>query len=309
MIHSYSSIFTLGHRAVKDLLNVPVIIEEKIDGSQLSFMRQGDTVFFRSKSAEIDPEHPPKLFAPAVEYIKSIGERLTEGWVYRGEAVCSPRHNVLKYNRCPEGFVIIYDVECGLYDYLPYIKKRSEALRIGLECVSLVGLHTPETPLTQDNIETFLQRESALGGPPIEGMVFKPTNYNLFGEDKKVIMGKYVSEAFKEIHRKEWRSLHNPSRGDIIQSLASGLATEARWNKAVQHLREANELEDSPRDIGKLIKEIQADVEKETKDEIMERLWKWAWPQLNRKVVSGFPEYYKKSLLEKQFKDSNETVE
>lgn len=35
--HSYPSIYNLGHRYIADLLTVPVIVEEKIDGSQFSF--------------------------------------------------------------------------------------------------------------------------------------------------------------------------------------------------------------------------------------------------------------------------------
>jgi len=33
----YCQIYNLGHRAIADLLRGPVIIEEKIDGSQFSF--------------------------------------------------------------------------------------------------------------------------------------------------------------------------------------------------------------------------------------------------------------------------------
>ena len=42
MISSYSTIFALGHAAVKPLLDVPCIVEEKVDGSQFSFQLQPD---------------------------------------------------------------------------------------------------------------------------------------------------------------------------------------------------------------------------------------------------------------------------
>lgn len=35
--HSYPSTFALGHRAIADLLLDPVLVEEKVDGSQFSF--------------------------------------------------------------------------------------------------------------------------------------------------------------------------------------------------------------------------------------------------------------------------------
>ena len=44
-------------------------------------------------------------------------------------------------------------------------------------------------------------------------------------------------------------SLRNPNRGDMIALLIQELTTPARWQKAVQHLREDGKLEGSPRDI------------------------------------------------------------
>ena len=43
----------------------------------------------------------------------------------------------------------------------------------------------------------------------------------------------------------------------MIVQLAEGLRTEARWRKAVQHLREEGRLERSPKDIGALLVELQ----------------------------------------------------
>jgi hypothetical protein len=57
------------------------------------------------------------------------------------------------------------------------------------------------------DIEFFrglLDRVSILGGQKIEGVFVK--NYARFNPDKKVMMAKYVSEAFKEIHQGEWKS-------------------------------------------------------------------------------------------------------
>lgn len=302
MIHSYSSIYALGHPAIKDLLTVPVIVEEKIDGSQFSFMRVGVDLYIRSKSAEIHLDAPQKLFAPAVDYIKSVKDNLVEGWVYRGEAVCSPHHNALTYGRTPKGFVYLYDIETSPYTFVSWGVKIAEAQRLELEPVStrFSGVLTD-----LDIINNLLSEVSCLGGPKIEGVVIKPRDYNLFGLDKKVLMGKFVSEEFKEIHRREWKG-SNPTQGDVIQVLASSLATEARWNKGIQHLRERGELESSPRDIGKLIREIQEDTKRETKDLIKDRLFKWAWPQISRKITHGVPEYYKRKLMEDQF-DSPQT--
>lgn len=106
-------------------------------------------------------------------------------------------------------------------------------------------------------------------------------NYARFGRDKKALLGKFVSEAFKEVHAKEWKT-SNPSNGDIILQITGTLKTAARWNKAVQHLREAGKLEDSPRDIGLLMKEVPTDIEKEEVDYIKDKLYEYAWPHIRR---------------------------
>jgi hypothetical protein len=73
-------------------------------------------------------------------------------------------------------------------------------------------------------------------------------------------------------------------------------------------LREDGKLQDSPADIGNLLKEIQTDVKKEAGDDIKEKLFEFYWPKIARGIISGFPEYYKTKLAEKQFAPVAETT-
>jgi hypothetical protein len=77
--------------------------------------------------------------------------------------------------------------------------------------------------------------------------------------------------------------------------------TPARWDKAVQHLRDAGTLEGSLRDIGYLIKEVGNDIFKECEDEILEDLKEWVMPHMRRLVIRGLPEWYKEKLAKAQF--------
>ena len=294
--HSYTSIYNVGHAAVSSLFLVPVDVEEKVDGSQFSFGRdESGVLFVRSKGAVMEPSAPEKMFAKAVDSIS--GRDLHPGWTYRGEYLQKPKHNTLCYSRVPNGNIIIFDINTGEEEYLDYFAKKAEAERIGLECVPLLYSGVVDSP---QMLRDLLDRESVLGGQKIEGVVVKPTAHNLFGPDKKCLYAKFVSEAFKEIHGKEWRK-SNPTNGDILEQLGDRYLTHARWNKAAQHLRERGEIEDSPRDIGALLKEVPLDIEKERADDIKERLYAWAWPHIRRKVTRGLPEWYKQQLLNKQF--------
>ena len=66
-------------------------------------------------------------------------------------------------------------------------------------------------------------------------------------------------------------------------------------------MRESGTLTDTPKDIGWLIKEIASDTHRECSEDIKEKLFKWAWPHLQRKVVAGAPEWYKEQLAKAAF--------
>lgn len=295
--HSYPSTFAIGHRALSELLLDPVIVEEKVDGSQFSFGlfdQDGERILrCRSKGAQLNIVAPEKMFTEAVQVAQSLDLRV--GWTYRAEYLKKPKHNSLAYDRIPEKHLIVFDINPGHEEYLSYQAKADECARLGLETVPLLFEGLIESA---EQFRSMLDRVSVLGGQKIEGVVVK--NYRRFGPDKKVLLGKFVSEAFKEVHAAEWKA-SNPTRTDIVERLIETLRTPARWNKAVQHLRERGQIEDSPRDIGLLIKEAQVDVEKECMDLIAEKLAEWALPQIRRGVVRGLPEWYKDQLVARQF--------
>lgn len=295
MLTSYPSIFNLGHRAVKDLFNTEVLIEEKVDGSQFSFGVKDGELKMKSKGAVIYEPVTDKLFKAACDYVVSIKDQLKDGWMYRGEVLARVRHNALEYARTPQNNIIIFDIERGDQDFLSYGEKINEAARLHLETVPILFQGKVENI---EQLKAFFEKESVLGKAKIEGMVIK--NYAMFGLDKKVVMGKWVSEAFKEVHHAEWNKA-NPKKTDILSDIVAKLKNPARWEKAIQHLRDDGKLTNSPQDIGLLLKEIQNDVKKEMEEDIKERLFSHSWPQIARGIVAGFPEHYKTKLAESQF--------
>ena len=297
--HSYPKIYAIGHRAISRLFMGPVIVEEKLDGSQFSFGVFGGELRIRSKGQHMIVDAPEKMFTQAVETAKRLSPILVDGWTYRAEYLQKPKHNALAYDRIPAGHLAIFDVNTGHECYLDYDDKKFEAERLGLECVGLLKSGNIESA---DELRGLLSRSSMLGGI-IEGVVVK--NYAQFGEDGKAMLGKFVSEAFKEVHKKEWGE-SNPAGKDIIERIGDGLWTPARWHKSIQHKREDGTLTNDPRDIGDLIKRIQQDVKAECEEEVKQALFNWAWPHLSRKSIAGFPEWYKQQLLNSAFESENQ---
>jgi RNA ligase-like protein len=298
--HSYPKVFAMGHSAILNILKDPVVVQEKVDGSQFSFgVYLNDAgveeVRCRSKGAQINIDAPEKMFDAAVAQVMARRATLHVGWTYRSEYLSKPKHNVLAYERTPKDNLVVFDIGVGHEVYAAPSDVAAEAARIGLEVVPTIH----DGPV--DSMEFFrslLERQSILGGQKIEGVVVK--NYKRFSVDGHVMMGKFVSEAFKEVHDGDWRE-RNPRSGDILDTLTEKYRSPARWAKALQRLREAGQLEDSPRDIGKLMRSVPPDVEAECKPEIERALWAWAWPHIARKSVAGLPEWYKDELLKRAF--------
>lgn len=292
---SYPKVWNLGHAAVEELFNDEVIVEEKIDGSQFSFGVFNGNLRCRSRGQEIILDAPEEMFIEAAEKAKELEKHLVDGWTYRAEYLKKPKQNTLVYDRIPNGHLIIFDINDGYESYLDYSQKEEESTRLGLESVPILHVGTISD---SKGLLSLMETTSILGGQKIEGFVVK--NYSRFGPDGKALFGKHVSEEFKEIHKKSWKDRH-PGGKDIIEELAERYKTEARWNKAVLHLRERGELDGSPKDIGPLMKEVHQDVLEECRDEIGEILFKWAWRRLGRKLTGGLPDWYKDRLVKEQF--------
>ena len=248
-----------------------------------SFGKYGGQLVCKSKNNILINDAPDKMFIQAVEVVKDIEHLLKDGWTYRGEYLKSPSHNTIKYDRIPDKHIILYDVDQGNQCYMSYEEVENVAFELGFEIVPLI--HRGKIGSAEE-MNLLLERKSVLGDVNIEGVVAK--NYIRFNpQDGKSLMCKIVSSEFREKNGASWKN-KNPTGKDFVQTLGDEYRTEARWDKAVQHLRDANRLNNDPSDIGQLIKEIHTDVYEECADEIKEKLWKWAWKQIGRKAYSRY---------------------
>lgn len=296
--HTYPKVYAVGHAAIQDLFKGNVVVQEKVDGSQISFGQFGDELKIRSGNRVFD-QYPDSMFAKALEEIEYIAKLkgLHNRWTYRGEYLRKPKHNTLKYDRVPTHNIIIFDISVGDNEFLYRGKVMEECQRLGLEYVPTFYTGLVSSP---SELKKLLDKSSVLGGTKVEGVVIK--NYRMFCADGRVMMGKFVSEEFKEIHKKEF-SKDNPSKGDILEYLKSRYCAVGRWAKAVQHMKEAGEYSPDVRNIGPLIKLVHQDIEEECGDEIKQHLYNWAIKQILRASTRGFPQWYKERMLEGAFNE------
>lgn len=289
---AFPKILHVGDKLVKDIFDEEVEITEKLDGSQLGFGLINGEVVVRSKGKEQDLDNPDKMFRIAVNYIRSIKDKLTEGVFYYGEYLEAPRHSTLAYDRVPKNNIALFGMmNNGVF--MPYANIQNAATALGVDAIPLIysGKSSPE------HVLELVEGVSYLGGAQREGVVIKVyKDWEYLGRLHYTVMSaKYVTEKFKEVHQKDWKK-NNTGKGKL-ETLKSQYRTEARWHKAIQHLKENGQLEGSPRDIGALIKEIRKDLTDEEQENIKTHLWSLFGDDFQRSAVDGFPQWYKEELL------------
>lgn len=290
----YPKILALGALYTENALKGEVLIEEKVDGSQFIFGTDEKGELIASSKNQIQSlDSPDKLFNKAVSYIKSIKDKILEfpkGSLFYGEYLSKEKHNVLSYERVPKNNIVIFDAIIE-GKWVSYANLLLIANKLEVDCIPL--LHKGNVDV--EGIKQLLTTQSYLGKEIIEGVVVKNYNENIvLGGKIMPLFTKYVREEFKERHDKAWAGLKTSNMELFIQSFKS----EARWQKAIIHLKEQGKLTQSLRDIGDLIKEIHKDIEEEEKEYIKEQLYKIHIDKILRMSTSGFPEFWKNKLLE-----------
>ena len=297
-IGAFPKIFTIGDKYILDIFKEEVEITEKVDGSQFVFGRVGGVLQMRSKGCTQYKEKHDKMFATAVNYVLSIENKLPDNTIFYCEYLKTPKHNILEYGRVPKNNLILFGVslldknfdwDLSYYSGLLDIERIPQIFYGKIEKI--------------EDLIKLLDQESILGKAKVEGIVIK--NYQrpflLGGQAIPLMSGKFVSESFKEVHKRDW-----VSSKDRYGAFVDSFKTEARWNKAVQHLKEKGAIEGSVRDIGSILKEIQEDITNEEKESIKEYLWNEHKREILGAAIKGFPEWYKEKLLKENFVETTQ---
>jgi len=293
----YPKIWNLGSPEITNLFKGPVEITEKLDGSQLRFGKDlGGNLRVGSKRIDdihlqekIDPS-----FVPAVEYIKLIEKRIKNGEFFIGEWFAKPKQNCLSYSKTPSNGIALFgwineSGRCSDWAHL-----REVAAMLGVDVVPRIFQGEINSP---SELEDFLKRDSYLGGEKIEGLVIKNYAQESNSQYSRECYGKLVSQRFRERNK-----MANPKGKDQMEAFFQTFHTEARFEKAFQHLRDEGKITYELKDLGPLFIEVQQDILDEETKLIKDTLFNLLKKRLLKSSTVGLPDWYKKKLLEKQFK-------
>ncbi len=302
----YQKIQQPYHKEVQNIWKGHIVVEEKIDGSQfrIEIIKNGE-ISCGSHHQELSMvDSMFKLGTDqAQEIFKSLPENMTgaDKITVFCEYLSKPKQNTIAYSRTPGKNLVVFDV---MYDdkYLNRkLKENFVNLYEGLEITPL--LWEGEGKDFTDEIKAeILLKPSYLGHQggydKVEGIVVKAYD-NYYDVNRypylqgQWLCTKIVNESFQEKNKVE-----NPGVGGKMQKLKDSVNSEARWRKAVQHLKERGELLNEMKDMAKLAPEVQNDLLEEEKENIKEELWKLYGKSIIHNSIKGLPEWYKEQLVE-----------
>jgi hypothetical protein len=122
--------------------NKRFFIQEKVDGSQLSFRVDASTlqVDFYNKTTPHQGDGG-SVFRSAMHLIRELASQglFNPDLTYHGEAFQHPRHNVVVYERMPRYYCILYDIQCNKDKrFFDWNELEAEGGRIGMEVTQTI---------------------------------------------------------------------------------------------------------------------------------------------------------------------------
>lgn len=269
-----------------------VVVQEKIDGSNVAIRRVGDGFVLQSRETIINP-FAPGMFAPFVRFVEShpAFASMFDGEIVYGEM--AQNQGKIKYaEKFPFiGFDSGHVVQDG-------------SVRFSLSVAEMASLDVPVVETVAEGhwsaVRLRLPDLFAALGDTHEGLVVKAYNVTTRWHDPEtgdsgevyhpLLAGKLVREAFAEA-RAMPSSLKKVN--DPLDQIAEMFVTPARVLKAVQRLRERGE------DITKghlVIREVHKDTHDEDAEQIAGLLFKANWKQIASKMAPRVIEQHAKTL-------------
>ena len=206
----YQHVERLGNEEVSGLLDGEVIIQEKIDGSNLTvaYDVENDDVIICSRGRCLYSKDSGVIdaFRGAVTYVlehpgilpmlRGVSEENYEQWILRGEWLV--KHTLL-YDKEAYGKFYVFDVQSQLEygaQYVPIDDYQVKLQHYAVEFLPELARLTNPTP---EQIIPFSIGKSAYGPNDREGIVVKRYDFrNMYG---RTTWGKMVTADFKQKHK------------------------------------------------------------------------------------------------------------
>jgi hypothetical protein len=305
-VAGYPKINADGKMRVWDERNKDWWIEEKIDGSQLSFRVittfDHEHMIFYNRGKEINQIEPGWVFEAAMAALGTLKSKLVTGIMYHGECIVKCKHNVVRYGRVPRLYFVLFDMQYIVGGvYVSRNDMEAHAVGLGLECTPV--LYANADPAIQPGakaeelIAAMTAGCSLLGGEDLpEGVVIKHHSF-VRSENGRTVASKIkvVREEFKEEHRRPKKNKdaaavvvpQTLTAEESLERIMSWFPKEARWQKAKQRLRDQGLITGEPENSLKERNAIREETRRDFKDECKEPIKSLLWAEFAQRLVQS----------------------
>jgi hypothetical protein len=226
----YTDVIRLGHRSTVGVLNEGdyIVIQEKIDGANASFRRDGDVVLAFSRNIPLGSGNNLGGF---YEWAQTLNvDKLLDGVIYFGE--WTNKHKV-SYEGNQKKFYLFDIHNTNIEEYVDFSMVKDEARRLNL---NLVPVFYEGKYQSFEHLQSFVGRTELNGKlgdlETGEGIVVKNVKYkDRF--DKQVFV-KLVTEDFREVQKQ--KEAKDPNFQSVEMQFISECLTKARVEKIIYKL-------------------------------------------------------------------------
>lgn len=254
--------------------NPNIIIQEKLDGANASFMRDGDKIRCFSRNTELDESNTLRGFYTWVHKTFKP-EDLVEGGIYYGEWLV--RHK-LDYGENENKFYLfdIYDTDINGYIGFGLVKCQAKELNIPTVPVFYEGIFQ-----SIEHIQSFVGKSEL--GEVGEGVVVKNVSY--FNKHGQQQFTKFVSDQFAEMAKTK---KHSVKTSDPLGEFIESTVTKARVSKIIHKLVDENILKEdyAIEDMSVILKNAGSKVIEDVLKEELDELIKVVRSKIGKKVPS-----------------------
>ncbi len=273
-------------------------IDEKVDGSNLSFVLQGTDIVFMNRNSVISKPYG-WVFDKAISALSTLKKHLVLDHVYHGECIAKPKHNVIQYERVPKFYFVLFDIQDEDGTFLKRHDVVNAAKFLGIECVQCFHINDSEstqpTQIVDHLFKCFANGSivSMFGGTAPEGIVIKHPSYLKSNHKVVATKIKVVRDEFKEMHRNGNKLAEKQvvTPQDSLDRIMSWYSADVRWRKATFRLRDQGKItgleENAEKERQAIMNEARRDFQEEEEENLKAFLWAEFGQTLVQRITDG----------------------
>ncbi|WP_237391838.1 RNA ligase family protein [Paenibacillus dendrobii] len=290
-MNKYMDIVRLGHKTTVGVLNEGdhIVIQEKLDGANASFKREGNDIIAFSRNTQLSSENNLRGFYEWTQTLDATN--LLEGVIYFGEWLV--KHKLDYGNNMNQFYLFdIYNEYSQDYEKFSIVKFESVRLNLNLIPVFYEGEYK-----SFEHLESFIGK-TELGVNEGEGIVVKNINYqDRYG---KQLFVKLVSDSFREVQKQ--KAPKDPNYTSEEQAAVKSVLTKARVEKMIYKLVDENVLDErfGIEDMGTILKQLGNRLYDDIVKEEYEAIKNYEEKEVRRVIGKSLPPIVKSVIQEKE---------